>query len=585
MRPCMADILLTFDGAAGTVRADGVRRPGRASFSMLDGWRSCPGRWLADRLLPRPTEWDSPLIVGSMAPPPLELAMREPTAAAPDWPALCRNGVALIGERNASRGWGDDPAPPVRMPDGRAATVEDWAGRAAARLSGFRLTDALGRVPEPMACEERVDGVVWGIPFTGSIDYVDGGAGGVTLVDWKTGRVPVRADAKARHADQLRVYALLWAHAHGFMPAGARDVYVEHRRSADADLSGGMIRGTGAWMRAAWDEVRAATGADGSGEYALRPSALCGWCPLARVCPNATIRGAKAREASRGAYDPDDPRFRVLGTHARHGVHDDGRMTMSLLSMLDSTPPAKPEPKVDVPDGVGVDPWATREGMEALAHWGVTPEDAPGVAPGDASATASTGTPASAPKDAPAATVTDVPASETSAPEPNPAETAAASAPKSAATGRTRLFEGRPYEGTWRDGALNAAGYGFGLMNQIAVRAMRLSRGHEAWERTVFDALLYAAWGIGRTVWADAAPDLPGLDAGRADPRRLFAWLDSTLCRDAWRALDAALDMDATVADAADAKELSRIIANAGRSAARALALPRAYHDPQGKGE
>ena len=426
-----------------------------------------------------------------------------------------------------------------------------------------------GSVSEPMACEERVDGVVWGIPFTGSIDYVDGGAGGVTLVDWKTGRVPVRADAKARHADQLRVYALLWAHAHGFMPAGARDVYVEHRRSADADLSGDAIRGTGAWMRAAWDEVRAATGADGSGEYALRPSALCGWCPLARVCPNATIRGARAREASRGAYDPDDPRFRILGTHARHGVHDDGRMTMSLLSMLDSTPPAKPEPKADVPDGVGVDPWATREGMEALAHWGVTPEDAPGVPP----------------EDAPAAAVTDVPASEASAPEPNPAETATASAPEPAATGRTRLFEGRPYEGTWRDGALNAAGYGFGLMDQIAVRAMRLSRGHEAWERTVFDALLYAAWGIGRTVWADAAPDLPGLDAGRADPRRLYAWLDSTLCRDAWRALDAALDMDATVADAADAKELSRIIANAGRSAARALALTRAYHDPQGKGE
>ena len=122
-------------------------------------------------------------------------------------------------------------------------------------------------------------------------------------------------------------------------------------------------------------------------------------------------------------------------------------------------------------------------------------------------------------------------------------------------------------------------------MNQIAVRAMRLSRGHEAWERTVFDALLYAAWGIGRTVWGDAAPDLPGLDEGHADPRRLFAWLDSTLCRDAWRALDAALDMDATVADAADAKELSRIIANAGRSAARTLALTRAYHDPQGKGE
>lgn len=577
MRPGMADILLTFDGAAGVVHAGGVRRPGRASFSMLDGWRSCPGRWLADRLLPRPVEWDSPLVVGSIAHAALELAMRDPSAAAPDWPALCRDGTALIGERNASRGWGDDPAPPVRMPDGRVASAEDWAGRAAARLAGFRLTDALGREPCPMACEERVDGVVWGIPFTGSIDYVDGAAGGVTLVDWKTGRVPVRADAKARHADQLRVYALLWAHAHGFMPAGARDVYVEHRRAADADLSGDAIRGTGAWMRAAWDEVRSATGADGSGEFGLRPSALCGWCPLARVCPNATIRGAKAREASRGAYDPDDPRFRILGTHARHGVHDDGRMTMSLLSMLDSTPPAQPEPKADVPDGVGVDPWATREGAEALAHWGVTPEDA--------SDAASPGTPGAVPKDASAAAVTDVPEAGASVPEPNPADTAAASAPEPAATGRTRLFEGRPYEGTWRDGALNAAGYGFGLMDQIAVRAMRLSRGHDTWERAVFDALLYAAWGIGRTVWADAVPDLPGLDAGRADPRRLFAWLDSTLCRDAWRALDAALDMDATVADAADAKELSRIIAGAGRSAARALALARAYHDPLGKGE
>lgn len=567
MRRGMADILMTFDGAAGVVHAGGVRRPGRASFSMLDGWRSCPGRWLADRLLPRPTEWDSPLVVGSIAHAALELAMREPTEAAPDWPALCRDGTALIGERNASRGWGDDPAPPVRMPDGRVASVEDWAARAAARLSGFRLTDALGRVPEPMACEERVDGVVWGIPFSGSIDYVDGAAGGVTLVDWKTGRVPVRADAKARHADQLRVYALLWAHAHGFMPAGARDVYVEHRRAVDADLSGDAIRGTGAWMRAAWDEVRAATGADRSGEFGLRPSALCGWCPLARVCPNATIRGAKAREASRGAYDPDDPRFRILGTHARHGVHDDGRMTMSLLSMLDSTPPAQPGPKADVPEGVGVDPWATREGVEALAHWGVTHEDAPGVTPEDASDAA----------------VTDVPPSEASAPEPNPVGTA--SAPEPAATGRVRLFEGRPYEGTWREGALNAAGYGFGLMDQIAVRAMRLSRGHDTWERTVFDALLYAAWGVGRTVWADAVPDLPGLDEGRADPRRLYAWLDSTLCRDAWRALDAALDMDATVADAADAKELSRIIANAGRSASRALALARAYHDPLGKGE
>lgn len=552
MRVGMADVLLTFDGAAGMVHADGVRRPGRASFSMLDGWRSCPGRWLADRMLPRRVEWDSPLVVGSIAHAALELAMRSPTVDKPDWPALCRRGVELIGERNMERGWGDDPAPSVGLPDGRTATADDWADSAARRLSGFRLSDALGRRPAPVACEERVDGRAWDIPFTGSVDYVDGGDGRVTLVDWKTGRPPRRADARLRHADQLRLYALLWSHGHGFMPAGARDVYVEHRRVVDADLSGDAIRTTGAWMRVAWEAIRSATGAGGSGAFPLRPSALCGWCPLARVCPNATIRGAGAREASRGAWDPDDPRFRVTGTHARRVVHDDGRMTMSLLSMLDSKPTASVEngsadtgPGAPAPrEGAGVDPWATPEGVRALAHWGVT-------ADGKADAA-----------------------------EPDPPHPAASPV---ASDDGVRLFEGRPYEGTWREGSLNAAGYGFGLLDAMAVRAMRLARGHADWERDVLDALVYAAWGVGRTVWGRAVPDLPGLDAGRAEPRALFAWLDSTLCRDAWRALDAALDMDATVADATDARDLSRIVASAGRAASHALALTRAYHGPRGK--
>lgn len=563
MRECMTDVVLTFDGAAGMVHADGVRRPGRASFSMLDGWRSCPGRWLADRMLPRPVEWDSPLVVGSIAHAALELAMREPDKPDPDWNVLCRRGVRLLAERNRRRGWGDDPTPEVVMPDGGVASGDDWADAAAKRLDCFRLTDALGRAPSPLACEEHVDGTVWGIPFTGSVDYVDGSQElGVTLVDWKTGRAPERADAKMRHADQLRLYALLWSHAHGFMPSGACDVYVEHRRMVGVDLSGEMIRGTGDWMRTVWDEVRSVTGVDGSGAFPLRPSPLCGWCPLARVCPNATVRGMKAREAMRSAWPADDPRFRVVGTHTQGVNVDDGRMVMSLLSMLDSTPSESEAEKPEtVKTETGVDPWATREGEEALTRWGVTGSDTPRT---------DTVTEESS------SDVADMPADKRE-------ETPVADAASPRTDTGVVLFEGRPYEGTWREGGLNAAGYGFSLLNTIAVRAMRLSSGREDWLDSTVDALLYATWGVARTVWGSAVPDLSGLRDGVVDSHQLYAWLDTMLCRDAWRALDAMLDMDVTVADAADAKELSRIVAAAGRLAARSLAVTRRFQGKETK--
>lgn len=74
----MKDTILEFDETNGTVRAD-VARPRHASFSSLDSWRSCPGRWLAGRALPRRYEWDSPLVLGSLAHGALQLAVtRQP---------------------------------------------------------------------------------------------------------------------------------------------------------------------------------------------------------------------------------------------------------------------------------------------------------------------------------------------------------------------------------------------------------------------------------------------------------------------------------------------------------------------------
>lgn len=580
------DVLVMFDARRGVAHADGVRRPGRASFSMLAGWRECPGRWLGDRLFPKDHEWGDARNVGSICHGAIELAVRNDTAA-PDWNRLCGSAIRMIRERNRERGWGDDPAPAVIMPDGRMAADDDWARSAAARLQDFDPRMAVdGGVLSPVGTEIGLDAELWGIRFTGSIDYMDRSN---VIVDWKTGRVPTYPDGRERHADQLRLYALLYG-VDG--SETLRDVYVEHGVRVDTRLDKPGVERLHGWVSAAWEGVSDATGVDGSGVFPLNPSLLCGWCPLARACPRAIVRSPKARKAAEGSISADDPRVgfvRPTGTHDAGGITPSGGGSsaggvMSLLDMLDDTPEKEPvEPKRVLPlpvnTGPGPDPWASDEGLEALARWGLG-GDTPTAEKPEPETMGTTG------PDTVKASEPEPKKTNTPEPEPEPKRAEAKTTPRATAdrkpetTGKDALTPvvGKPYEPTMTGSMVNVAGYGFGLLDSTATLALRLTGpAHADDVPEVVDALLRAQWCVARSTWGERlVPDVDGLRDGDPNKRRLFTWLDSPLCRDADRAIRAALD----ATGAYDDKTTDAVarVGVAARLATTALRAATRYH-------
>lgn len=530
---------MTFDPAAGVARAS-LPRPGRASFSMLDKWMSCPARWAAEKLMPKPRLWGSPLVLGGIVHAALELACATPDVVAPDWRALCAKGVGVEYGRWRMRGWGDEPIPSgVAMPDGSPAMQDDWVAAAALKLSGFVLTDALGRVLEPAALEQDLEADVDGIPLRGAVDYrdVDG-----TVVDWKTGGTPKYRDARRRHADQLRLYRLM-LEADGVCEVrAARDVYVEHHAWAAADLSDAACTDTVSRFHHAWDGIVRATGADGSGVLPLRPSGLCAWCPVARACPLARIVPSGQRDVL-SSVGPDDPRVGFAGTHTGGWNHVGKEPVMLDLFGLDAPvaetktgevkPAAVARPRAGLPEPAP-DPWETPQGRETMDRW-------MGSGPGED------------------------PWNPT--PEPKPEPEAAEPAP--AETGVT-LMERKPYDPSWSDGRANVAGYGFTQLTLTFARAGLLADGHADRIRPIALELLRVQWAAARKAYGPIVPDVPGLADGRPERSALFAWLDSTLARDVERVIRLILDSDGDGEGTLDAR-LERIRA-AGRLAALMLA-------------
>ena len=530
---------MTFDPAAGVARAS-LPRPGRASFSMLDKWMSCPARWAAEKLMPKPRLWGSPLVLGGIVHAALELACATPDVVAPDWRALCAKGVGVEYGRWRMRGWGDEPIPSgVAMPDGSPAMQDDWVAAAALKLSGFVLTDALGRVLEPAALEQDLEADVDGIPLRGAVDYrdVDG-----TVVDWKTGGTPKYRDARRRHADQLRLYRLM-LEADGVCEVrAARDVYVEHHAWAAADLSDAACTDTVSRFHHAWDGIVRATGADGSGVLPLRPSGLCAWCPVARACPLARIVPSGQRDVL-SSVGPDDPRVGFAGTHTGGWNHVGKEPVMLDLFGLDAPvaetktgevkPAAVARPRAGLPEPAP-DPWETPQGRETMNRW-------MGSGPGED------------------------PWNPT--PEPKPEPEAAEPAP--AETGVT-LTERKPYDPSWSDGRANVAGYGFTQLTLTFARAGLLADGHADRIRPIALELLRVQWAAARKAYGPIVPDVPGLADGRPERSALFAWLDSTLARDVERVIRLILDSDGDGEGTLDAR-LEQIRA-AGRLAALMLA-------------
>lgn len=562
----MKDFEATLDPVAGRLITHDVRPPRRASYSSLDTYGNCPAQWAFGRLWRETPEWDDPLTVGSIAHAALELAVATPSETEPAWLALTRRAIIVERERNllpANR-WKGDPIPAgVMTPDGRPAVDDDWARLAANRLNGFRLTDVFDGEPlRPAAAEQRIDAEVWGIPMTGSVDYRDESG---RVVDWKTGKLPAPGSSKAAsHQSQLRVYKALLA-TQGVQVTDARDVYVEHRVHHMADLSDDAMEATGALMRSRWDGMRRDADA---GSYAMTPSYLCPWCPLARVCPLASsARGDKARRAAARGIDPADPRLHVAdGRPAGDplagmipdacGQGKDKEDDMDLLDMLDTAPkPRKATLPPPEPWTKGPDPWDTPEGRKAAARWGMEDKPKEEAKPDPSDDVDPWATPFPA-KAALGSTADGGEAPWAAKPE-------AEAKPETKAPAR-RLVRGKAYDpSVLSEGAVNSAGYGFTRLTVMAAEAYAI--GPDDSDATLL-ALIRAGWAASRAAWGANTPDVAGLAEGRPDAESLLRWLDSPLARDADEAIARLMPADGTPADR---------IGRAGRAAARALAAAR----------
>lgn len=536
--------LMLFDADRPLVRAAGVHAPRRLSFSQLSAFTQCPGRWLASRLLDVPPDWQSPLVLGSLAHGALEAAVHEsPQVNAPDWRVEVERGVERIRARIRERGWGDDPLPEgVTRPDGSVVTASDWMDAAAGRLDGFELDMALGRPPVPAATERHVEGVIQGVPVSGEVDYLDRSG---DVVDWKTGRVPSRRDGKRAHADQLRVYRMLLGDE-GVPVASAADVYVTAGGvRVEADLSRDALESTARWVGQTGQAIGRACEAR---VFDLNPSPLCPWCPLARVCPVARISGARGREtAGCQPFAPSDPRFavgRLSGTHDTD-ISDGKEPRMAdmdeLMAMMSGeTPAPKPKPKAKP-----ADPWASEAGQAALDKWGVSePEATPKEEP--------KAEPKEEPKVAPK-------------PEPKPA------------TPRWRPSDGRPYDAPVIKGSLNTASYAVTHLELTAAHAWRYAAEHSCDPHETLIVWLKAQWAVAQCAWPELNPPVKGLAEGHPDPAGLLDWAQHVFVRDADRALRDLLDADSTSRPgAATGRQALDCVTDAARRAGESMQAVRA---------
>lgn len=470
-----------------------VPRPSHTSFSALDGYRTCPARWAAGRVLDVPYRRGDARVTGRLVHSMLEHTVGADGHVPADEGRWRRTAAQVLD--------GDERRPPRErlIPAEPAVPVDEWVDLAVGKLKGFHPALSF----DPLAAEREFNCRAWGIPVRGFIDYMD--RSGVVL-DWKTGKVPP-ADSTS-HGDQLRLYRAALQDMGGDADR-LGDVYVEHDRIVWADVSPEAMERTGVEMNRLWDGLQADCE---RGAFDYRPGFLCGWCPLARACPAASLNRWN-RKGLDGALAPDDPRLGVPDdgfTPAVEPPHDwaeaeadaFGQSDETRLRLLKQTEVKSDETRLQPPAGTKTqsDGWPEPEGGHERSQERKEPM-----------------------------------------------------------MKLTAIGESRPYEPTIDGkGRLNVAGYAVGGLTATIRRAQALcaAAGHVEWTPAVHRALVRAQMRVAHDVWGEYLPKPAD------DNHTVAAILDFSATRDIRTILFDLLDHDPTKPADLDAM-LKRIEANA----------------------
>jgi putative RecB family exonuclease len=153
--------------------------------------------------------------------------------------------------------------------------------RAEALIDGYLALEDPRQVTE-VAVEVTVEADVDGVHLRGILDRLDRTAdGALTVVDYKTGRVPPPQAEQARLAG-VHLYALLCQHVLGQRPARVRLLYLSGPVVIEAVPTEAGLRALERRTSALWQAIERACATE---DFRPRASALCRWCAFQALCP------------------------------------------------------------------------------------------------------------------------------------------------------------------------------------------------------------------------------------------------------------------------------------------------------------
>ncbi|HVE99218.1 MAG TPA: PD-(D/E)XK nuclease family protein [Mycobacteriales bacterium] len=219
---------------------------------------------------------------------------RPPPPKGPAW-AHSSFGTTV---HNALRRWFDVPVPRRTPAVGRALVDDAWIGdgyrdaeqeaahRERARDVVERYVATLDVHADPPGLERKVAARHGSLALEGRVDRVDRRGDELVVVDYKTGRAPLRTD-DVRGSLALAIYATAAAST---LRAPCRTVELHQVTTGevhsfthtDDSLQRHLRR-----AEAIAEEIRAAAE---SGDYPARPGSACQWCDFVRSCPEGRAR-------------------------------------------------------------------------------------------------------------------------------------------------------------------------------------------------------------------------------------------------------------------------------------------------------
>ena len=228
--------------------------------ALLD---NCPASWAFGKLLPFDDSPFSPAGAGGLAHEVLENFYQRPPSQ--------RTGVELAEEvsKVVQNTFGDNAA--------KTALLTQKLNHLAGGI--FDLEDPAEIDVDRV--EQTIQATIAGVPTTGTVDRTEITQDGDTWIsDYKSGKYSY----PEKYHRAMRIYALLKEADTGQLPVGLSLLYTAAGEEVDVPMTDRQLDAAEQDLVDAWDLHNTCVD---QAAFPTKASPLCGWCPLANLCPTA----------------------------------------------------------------------------------------------------------------------------------------------------------------------------------------------------------------------------------------------------------------------------------------------------------